>query len=139
MLVLLSRCYTITHFNSGPKENRRVLISTSNAILSSTWMHCLGLLPICTALYLLSTQLLGPLSHFLGSAAATLLEQGLPPSSIRYSLRKVARKWGKMQRSKTNIMDRMGPEGILEEYCQKEFHGGTSYKQYTVAVTLSFH
>ena len=96
MLVLLSRCYTITHFNSGPKENRHVLISTSNAILSSPWMQCLGLLPICTALYLLSTQLLGPLSHFLGSAAATLLEQGLPPSSILCSLRKVARKWGKM-------------------------------------------
>lgn len=36
-------------------------------------------------------------------------------------------------------MDHMGPKGILEEYCQKEFHGGASYKQYTVAVTLSFH
>ena len=40
----------------------------------------------CTALYLLCTQLLGPLSRFLDGAATTVLDQGLAPSSTLSSL-----------------------------------------------------
>lgn len=100
MLVFLSRSYTIIHFNSGPKGNRRVLISASNAILNSPQMQCLCLMPVCTAFYLLPTQLLGLLSSFLDHAAATLLEQGLPHSSVLSSLRIVAQKWGKCRSPK---------------------------------------
>lgn len=122
---------TIIHFNPGPEENRCSLIPRSNAVLSALQMQCLGLLPVCTAFYLLPTRLLGPLSYFQDGAPAALQEQGLPPSSTLCSLRTVARKQGKIQRSKTNIMDCMGPKGILEEYCQKEFRGGTGYTVYS--------
>lgn len=97
MLVVLCRHYTVIYFNSGPGENRHALIFRSNAMLSSPKIQCHGSLPICSAFYLLPTRLLGLLSCFLDTAAATLLEQGLPASSALCRLRTVLENGGKFR------------------------------------------